>query len=310
MFRRERVLLVRQAAVEAGRALISQRVSLVAAGCAFYATLALFPAITMLISVYGLVFNPDTVQPQLAYLQQFMPPAAFELISDRVQSLVSQPSKGLGLGLLISLLITLWSSSTGTKSVLNALTIAYRARENRGIIRFQALALGMTLVAILGACVAIAVLVLLPVVITFVGLGGYARVLIDIGGFLAMVTFVVVSLGLLYRYGPAGEGRIFYAPGAAIATFVWLLGSWAFGLYVGHFAAYNAVYGPLATLIGLMMWFYLTAYAVLLGAEFNAALDHEWRMSAKRQVERVTGEAAPPPEPETRAPIRNVNEAH
>jgi membrane protein len=92
----ERLRLVRQAAIEAGRALISQRVSLVAAGCAFYATLALFPAITMLISLYGLVFNPDTVQPQLRYLAQFMPPAAFSLISDRVQSLVSQPSKGRG----------------------------------------------------------------------------------------------------------------------------------------------------------------------------------------------------------------------
>jgi membrane protein len=149
MGKREWFLLVRRAAIEAAKALISQRVSLVAAGCAFYATLALFPAITMLISLYGLAFNPDTVQPQLAYLQQFMPPAAFELITERIQSLVSQPSKGLGLGLLISLLITLWSSSTGTKSVLNALTIAYRQREDRGIIRFQALALGMTLVAII-----------------------------------------------------------------------------------------------------------------------------------------------------------------
>jgi membrane protein len=284
---KERFLLVRQATIEAGKALISQRVSLVAAGCAFYATLALFPAITMLISLYGLVFNPDTVQPQLTYIERFMPPAAFSLIADRVQSLVSQPSKGLGLGLIISLVITLWSSSTGTKSVLNALTIAYRQRENRGLIRFQALALGMTLVAILGACIAIAVLVLVPVVITFVGLGNDARVLVDIAGFGAMVGFVVISLGLLYRYGPAGEGRMFFAPGAAVATFVWLLGSWAFGLYVGHFAAYNALYGPLATLIGLMMWFYLTAYAVLLGAELNAALDHEWRMAAKG------GEAAP-----------------
>jgi len=294
MTHKERVSLIRLALIEAGRALISQRVSLVAAGCAFYATLALFPAITMLISLYGLVFNPDSVQPQLHYLQQFMPPAAFSLISDRVQSLVSQPSKGLGLGLLISLIITLWSSSTGTKSVLNALTIAYRQRDNRGLIEFQLVALGMTLVAILGACIAIAVLVLIPVVISFVGLAADARVLVDIAGFAAMVGFVVVSLGLLYRYGPAGAGRIFFAPGAAVATFVWLLGSWAFGLYVGHFAAYNALYGPLATLIGLMMWFYLTAYAVLLGAELNAALDHQWRLAAKRQVVAQTGGSPQP----------------
>jgi membrane protein len=280
MFERRHIVLVRRAVIEAAKALVSQRVSLVAAGCAFYATLALFPAITMLISLYGLVFNPDTVQPQLAYLQQFMPPAAFSLISDRVQSLVSQPSRGLGIGLLVSLGITLWSASTGTKSVLNALTIAYRQRETRGVLEFQAIALGMTLVAILGAALAIAVLVLIPVVITLVGLGGYAKVLVDAAGFGAMIGFVVVSLGLLYRFGPPKGGRRFFAPGAGVATFLWLLGSWAFGLYVGHFAAYSAAYGPLAALIGLMMWFYLTAYAVLLGAELNAALDHEWRQAA------------------------------
>ena len=273
--------LIRQAVVDAAMAIISQRVSLVAAGCAFYATLALFPAITTLISLYGLVFNPDTVQPQLAYLRQFMPPATFQLISDRIQSLVSQPGQGLGLGLVISLTITLWSSSTGTKSVLNALTIAYGEQDDRGVIGFQLIALGMTLVAMIGACIAIAVLVLLPVLLSFVGFGGYTRALATAGGFLALLAFVVISLGLLYRYGPAGSGRIFFAPGASVATLMWLLGSWAFGLYVGRFAAYNATYGPLATLIGLMMWFYLTAYAVLLGAELNAALDIQWRKAGK-----------------------------
>jgi len=88
---------------------------------------------------------------------------------------------------------------------------------------------------------------------------------------------VTVALGLLYRFGPAGGGRTFYAPGAAIATLAWMLASWAFGLYVGRFAAYSAAYGPLATIIGLMMWFYISAYVVLFGAEFNAALDREWR---------------------------------
>jgi len=92
-----------------------------------------------------------------------------------------------------------------------------------------------------------------------------------------MVVFLLLALGLLYRFGPAGAGRVFHAPGAVIATFLWLLASWAFGLYVGHFAAYSVVYGPLATLIGLMMWFYISAYVVLFGAEVNAALDREWR---------------------------------
>jgi len=276
--------LLKRALLSAGRAMVKQRVSLVAAGCAFYATLALFPTITMLISLYGLVFDPDTVQPQLHYLQSFMPPAAYELIADRIQSLVSAPARGLGIGFIISLMISLWSSSTGTKSVLNALTLAYNQQETRGMIKFQLVSLGMTLIAVLGAALAIGILVLIPVVITFVGLTGYGKLLVGLCSFVAMVTFVVTALGLLYRFGPAGSGRIFFAPGAALATVVWLLGSWAFGLYVGHFAAYSATYGPLAALIGLMMWFYLTAYIVLLGAEVNAALDKEWKKERAKRM--------------------------
>ena len=275
---------LRRSFVAAGQSTASQRVSLVAAGCAFYATLALFPTITMLISFYGLLYNPATVQPQLQYLQTFMPPAAFELISDRIQSLVQAPAQGLGLGFAVSLLISFWSSSTGTKSILNALSLAYHEREERGIIRFQLVSLGMTLVAVIGAALAIGLLVFIPVALAFLGLPGNTKIIVNLLSLGAMVLFVLVALGLLYRFGPAGSNRIFYAPGAGIATLLWLLVSWAFGFYVGHFAAYSATYGPLSTLIGLMMWFYLSAYVVLFGAEVNAAMDREWKRQAGREV--------------------------
>jgi membrane protein len=277
IFDRQHGPLLKRSLVRAARATASQRVSLVAAGVAFYATLALFPTITMLISLYGLAFNPDTVQPQLQYLQHFMPPAAFSLISDRIESLVAQPAKGLGISFVVSLLISLWSASTGTKSVLNALTLAYEATERRGLIRFQIVSISMTLIAILGAALAIGILVFIPIAINFFGIGFYTKIVVALLSFAAMVAFVVIALSLLYRFGPAGAGRVFYAPGAGLATVVWLIGSWAFGIYVGKFAAYSATYGPLATLIGLMMWFYLSAYVVLLGAEVNAALDAEWK---------------------------------
>jgi membrane protein len=276
MIDRTQIPALKRAMLRAGVALSSQRISLVAAGCAFYATLALFPTITMLISLYGLAFNPDTVQPQLRYLQNFMPPDGYALISTRIQSLVSEPAHSLGIGFVVSLVISLWSASAGTKSILNALTLAYDETETRGMIKFQLVSMGMTLVAVLGTALAISILVFIPILLRFVGLPAGAQLLVGVTCFFAMVAFVVVALGLLYRFGPAGSGRVFYAPGAGIATVVWLLGSWAFGIYVGHFAAYSATYGPLATLIGLMMWFYLTAYVVLLGAEVNAALDAEW----------------------------------
>ena len=165
LLRRSNIPLMKTRGDTAGRATSSQRVSLAAAGCAFYATLALFPTITMLISLYGLAYDPDTVQPQLHYLRNFMPPAAFSLISERIQSLVSQPARGLGISFLVSLALSLWSSSTGTKSVLNALSLAYKEVETRGFISFQLVALGMTLIAVIGAALAIGVLVLIPIVI-------------------------------------------------------------------------------------------------------------------------------------------------
>lgn len=285
MIGHKRIEVVKQAVIKAVQETASQRVSLVAAGCAFYAILALFPSITMLISVYGLAFNPHTVQPQLHYLEGLMPPDVYLLISERVQSLVSQPIKGLGLSFLISLLISLWSSSTGTKSVLNALTLAYGETETRGFIRFHLVSLGMTFLAVLGVIVAIAFMVLLPIVMAHIGahirLPENMNFWIGMISFLVMVCFIVIALGLLYRFGPSGDGRVFFVPGAAVATLAWLATSWGFGVYVGRFAAYSATYGPLATLIGLMMWFYISAYVVLFGAHLNAALDHQWKAAPR-----------------------------
>lgn len=272
-----RIGVIKSSFIQAAQDTASQRVSLVAAGCAFYATLALFPSITMLLSTYGLVFNPQTVQPQLHYLEGLMPPDVYQLISERIQSLVAQPAQGLGVSLFISWLICLWSASTGTKSILNALTVAYDQTETRGFIRFQLISISMTFVTILGVVVAVGFMVFLPIIMAHLGLPSNMNFLVGLISFVGMVGFILLVLGLLYRFGPDGEGRFFYMPGAVVATLVWLATSWAFGLYVGRFAAYSAMYGPLATIIGLMMWFYISAYVVLFGAHLNAALDQRWK---------------------------------
>ena len=141
------------------REVITDRMSLCAAGCAFYATLALFPAISMLVSLYGLAFDPRTVGPQLEVLRNLLPENAYQLIADRVQMLVSKPSGTLTFSLALSFVIALWSASTGTKSILGALNLAYEEREARGFLRFQLTALGMTLGGILAAVLGLASLV-------------------------------------------------------------------------------------------------------------------------------------------------------
>jgi membrane protein len=255
--------------------IISDRISLAAAGCAFYATLALFPAITMLISVYGLVFDPATVEPQLQGIREFLPPAAFTLIAERVHTLVSQERATLGFSLLVSTTLALWSSSTGTKSLLSALNMAYEEQEHRGFFEFQATGLIMTLCGILGAALALAILVFLPVVINFVGLDAYSTVSLRVLSLILLIGFVSVAISMLYHFGPSRRSATWkwITSGSAVATVLWLLASVLFSLYVVHIASYDVSYGPLGAVVAVMMWFWVSAYAVLLGAELNAELE-------------------------------------
>jgi membrane protein len=265
----------RQVIVRTYREISSDRISLVAAGCAFYATLALFPSISMLVSLYGLVFDPMTVEPQLATLRGVLPPEAFTLIANWVHTLVSRGSATLGASLLISTLIALWSSSTGTKAMLSALNLAYEEQERRGFFRFQIVGLSMTLCAIIGAILGIAILVFMPVAIDFIGLSTYAAQFIRLGSLALLLFFVLLSLSLLYRYGPSRRAAKWHwvTPGSLLATALWLVVSVLFSYYVGHIASYDSTYGPIGAVVGVMMWFWVTAYVVLLGAELNAELE-------------------------------------
>jgi len=255
---------------------ISDRVSLTAAGCAFYATLALFPAISVMISIYGLAFNPWNVEPQLHALQTLLPPPAYELIAERVHHLVAQPRARLSFGLAISTLITFWSAATGTKSVIAALNLAYGTQERRGLVRFQLVGFGLTLSAILVAILGIAALVFLPAWLRMAGILRYhTRILLLHGAGMAMlVGFVGVSIAILYRFGPSSHRdaprRI--AAGTILATAVWLAASGLLDFYIDHIASFGATYGPIGAVVGIMLWFFVSIYAVLLGAELNAQI--------------------------------------
>ncbi|MBB2159499.1 YihY/virulence factor BrkB family protein [Gluconacetobacter sacchari] len=267
----------------------SDQITLAAAGCAFYATLSLFPAISTLISIYGLVLAPDTMEPQLDLLRHLLPPAAFALISDRIQTLAAEPHSSLTLNLIISTTIALWSASAATRSIISAVNIAYGATETRGFIRFQVVALGMTLCAICGAVLTLAVMVALPVLINFIparlGLAPppwSVELLVQTGGPLLLLLFVLVACTLLYRLGPSRPAAPWRCilPGSCAATLVWIITSVGVSYYIGSIATYNATYGPLGAVAATMMWFFVTAYVVMLGAELNAGLEAEIEQAA------------------------------
>jgi len=254
---------------------ITDRMTLAAAGCAFYATLALFPAISMLVSVYGLAFNPDAVAAQLQVLQGLVPAPAFALISDRVRELGSQPPGSLSIGLAVSFVLTFWSSSTGTKSVLSALNVVHDLTEQRDVLRFQLTGLAMTLAAVLVTALGIALLVFIPAAIAFIGLARYSGGLLHIAAMLLLLGLFGVALAVLYRLGPARipPPHQPILPGIVLATLLWLAASTLLSWYVSHIASFGATYGPLGAVVGVMLWFYVSAYVVLLGAEVNARLE-------------------------------------
>jgi membrane protein len=229
----------------------------------------------MLISVYGLLFDPSSVVPQLAVLQDLLPAPAYLLIEDRVLQLVAQPREHLTIGLAIAFLVSLWSSASASKAVLSAMNVAYDATGRRPFLEFQLIGLVMTLCAVLCAVLAIGVLLVMPRLIVFSRLEAASAELIQLAGFSFVVGFFAVALGLLYAHGPSRppppNARVL--PGTALATALWLLSSYLLSLYIGKLANFDATYGSIGAVVGIMLWFYVSAYAALLGAELNAQLE-------------------------------------
>lgn len=255
----------------------AHRTPLVAAGCAFYATLALFPALAMLVSIYGLVFDIRTVAPQLVTLHAFLPPDAYGLIERELSMLVSHRNGSLSLGVAISAGFTVWSATTGTNSLMAALNFAYDAVERRSTPRVLATAAGMTLLAVIGAVLGLALMVALPEVVLRLGIPGDTRTLIHLASLLLTAVFVATVLGVLYRFGPSHRpsGRRWVVPGALAATVGWMAATAIFSTYVAQAARFDATYGPLAAVAGIMLWFWVSAFAALAGAELNATLERE-----------------------------------
>ncbi len=292
-------------AARVGRSLavrvFAHRTALVAAGCAFYATLALFPALAMLVSIYGLVFDLNTVEPQLVTLQGFLPPDAYGMIAQELAVLVSHRSSSLSLGVALSAGFTVWSATTGTSSLMAALNFAYDAPERRSTLRVLATAAGMTLLAVIGAVVGLAAMVALPAVAQQLGIPGDTRNLIHLLSLTLTAIFVVAVLGALYRFGPtprAGTRRWIF-PGALLATGSWMAATMIFSTYVARAARFDATYGPLAAVAGIMLWFWVSTFAALVGAELNATLDLE--LTGSTPSADLTGlppsaEASAPPE--------------
>ncbi len=260
------------------RRITDNHLDLVSAGVAFYGLLALFPAIAAMVAVYGLVSDPAQVSAQLSSLRSVLPPDAYQLLDAQLRDLVSANSgKALGAGLAGAILLSVWVATRGTKSMIIALNIVYDEDEKRGFLHLNAVAFAITLFLIILSVVVIGLIVVLPVVMTFIGLGGMADTLVLALRWPVLAALGVATLAVLYRYAPSRhEARWRWVSwGSGLAIAVWLGASGLFSFYVSHFGSYNATYGSLGAVVVLLLWLYLSAYVAILGAQVNAEMERQ-----------------------------------
>lgn len=273
-------------------AIKADRVGLMAAGVAFYAMLALFPTIMAAITVWGLVAEPQQIQQTLGNVSSQLPDGAGRLLTQQVSGIAQNSSSTLGWVLAASLAGALWSASSGTKGLMNAVNAAYGEDESRGFLKVRGLALTLTIGAILFGLLIVAIIAVVPALLSFVGLGSTGQAIVRWGRWPLLAVALVAGLAVLYRYAPdRAEPRWNWLSwGSAVAVVVWLVASAGFAWYVNSFGSYSETYGSLGGVIVLMLWLFLSAFAVLVGAELNAEMEHQTRHDTTRGGPRPMGE--------------------
>ncbi len=255
----------------------NDRLLAVAAGVVFYGLLALFPAITALVSSYALFADAATIGKHLAFAAALMPAGSFGIVEEQITRIVQAGGGQLSSAFIVGLLLAIWSANAGMKAMIDALNVIYDETEERSFIRLNLTSLAMTLGALVFLLLAIAAVVVLPLVFAWLGIESWAQWAVAFLRWPAIMIVIALALAVLYRYGPSRREAQWrwLSIGAVAATLLWVAGSVLFSWYLSNFADYNATYGSLGAGIGLMMWLWLTAIAILIGGEINAEIEHQ-----------------------------------
>jgi membrane protein len=253
------------------------RLSIIAAGVAFYGLMAVFPGLVALVGIYGLVADPAQVESHAQMLSGILPPQAAQVIMGQLHDLVSTDRAALGIGAIVGILLALWSASSAVRTLMEALNVAYNEEEDRGFIRFYGTALFLTFGAVLAIIVAIALVVALPAVLNLLGLSSIVDMIARVVSWPILALLAIVGFAVVYRYGPSRRSPRWrwVSWGAAVAVALWIVGSALFSLYVTRFGNYNETYGAAGAVVILLMWFLLSSYAILIGAEINAEIERK-----------------------------------
>jgi membrane protein len=257
---------------------------------AFYGLLALFPALAALISIWALAFDPLQIEQQIGTLSGLLPPDAAGLVKEQAHKVAASVG-GLSVGAALGILLALYGAAKGLTALIEGLNIIYDEQEERGFIRRNLLAFALLLVALVAMIVAIGAIIVAPIVLNLIGLGPVVETLLRLLRWPILFAVALVVLAVIYRYGPSRTPARWrwVSWGAAVATAIWTLGSIAFSIYVQNFGSYNETYGSLGAVVILLMWFWLSAFIVLLGAELNSEMEHQTERDSTTGREKPLG---------------------
>jgi membrane protein len=253
-------------------------IDVVAAGVAFYGIFSLFPGITSLISLYALISDPVEVQRQFATMRGIIPEEAYRIIFQQIRDIVSTSSGRLSLGFAGGLLLALWGASRAMRAIIMALNVAYQTKERRGFIKLNLVAIFLTVCGVVFVIVSLFFIVAVPPLFTIFDVLIKYQGVVFVSRWILLAVFTILGLTLIYRYAPNIKRQKwrFSSWGAITVTILWLLGSYLFSYYVHNFGNYNELYGSMGAFIILLMWFYITAYLILIGAQLNAEIENRF----------------------------------
>jgi membrane protein len=248
-----------------------------AAGVVFFGLLAVFPAITALVSSYGLFADPSTIGANLQTLASMLPEGSFQIVQDQISRVLAKGSTALGATFLFGLALAIWSANAGVKAVIDALNVVYEEREKRSLVKLNLLSLGFTISGIAALLLMVSAVVAFPLAVDHLGLKPQSQFIIGLARWPLMFLILMTALAVLYRFGPSRRGARWQwlSIGALLASVLWLAGSAALSWYLANFGNYSATYGSLGAAIGLMMWMWMSATIVLFGAELNSEIEHQ-----------------------------------
>lgn len=249
-------------------------IGLIAAGCAFYFLLAAFPALAAAVSLYGLFMDPHLITDQLTMMSRFLPQDALDIVMDHAYALENSKESTLSLSLIASLAFTIYSATRGVQALIKGFNIAYNAPEKRGMAKLTLISYGLTLLMVVYFLVSLTLIAGLPAAVQIFPFPPSIADVIQWLRWPLLFLSALLGLEILYTFGPCRKRKVYrVSAGAIAATLLWIGGSSLFSLFISNFTSFNQTYGSLGAVVVLMMWFWMSALTILVGAEVNGALE-------------------------------------